>query len=57
MFTVNGNEVQVELGGSLSVGVFKDDLQMGSFLISLESDRIIVVSKSHDLSKVLDAYS
>ena len=57
MLTVNGDEVQVELSVSQSLGVLKDDSQGRSFLISLEGDSVIVVCKFHDLSEVLDAYT
>lgn len=54
MLAIDGDQVQVELGSSLSLGVFEDDLQVGSFLVSLESDLVAVVSELHDFSQISD---
>lgn len=54
MLAVDCDQVQVELSGSLSLWVFKDDLEMGCFMISLKSDLIIVISELHDFSEICD---
>lgn len=54
MFTVDGDQVEVEFSGPFSLRVFKDDFEMSCLLICLQSDGISVVCKFHDLSQVLD---
>lgn len=54
MLAIDGNQVQVELGSSLSLGVLEDDLQVGGFLVCLESDLVAVVSELHDFSQISD---
>lgn len=57
MLAVDGDQVQVELSGALVLGVFKDDLEVSGFVVSLEGDGVVVVSELHDLGEVGDGDS
>lgn len=54
VLAIDGDQVEVELGSPLALGVLEDDLEMGRVLVGGESDSVGVVSELHDLGKVGD---
>ena len=57
MLAIDGDQVQIELCGPLSLWVLKDDLEVSCLLICLKSDLVIIVCQLHNLSKVVDRNS
>ena len=57
MLNIKGNEIESELGGSLSFWVVESDLEGWWVLVGWESDRVSWVSELHHLGEVVDVDS
>ena len=44
MLAVEGNQVKIEGGSPFILGVFESNLKVGSILVSLKGDCVIVIS-------------